>query len=624
MLRTTAGQLLVNDALPPSLRRYDRVLDKKGLTQLFTELAEKHPDAYRDVTKQLHDAGLFSAQSTGTSVKLSALVPPPAVKAKLETLRTLVRQIGDSDLSDDDKEQQIVKLVSKEIDPIERTIYEAGLASGNPFAEQVKSGSRGNATQLRQLIAGDLLVSDHRDRVLPVPVLHGYAQGLDPVEYFAASYGARKGVIATKEATRDSGYLAKQLASAAHRLVVTEQDCGTGNGIRVQGNDPENVGSVLAVDAKGYKAGTIVTSSMAKQLGEDKVMVRSPVTCRASKGLCAKCAGVRDRGRLPEIGDNVGLAAVQSVSEKLSQGALSTKHGGGAVKGGEDDDEQDERMITGFKAVDQMVQVPDSFQGAATVASVDGRVTRIEDAPQGGQYVYLADSDGQEQHYVPPGAKLRVKSGDVLEAGDAISSGVVNPSEAVKYKGVGAGRVAFVKSMGDVLKDAGVKAHRRNLEIMSRALIKHVRINDVDAVTDALPDDLVDYDTLASRYVPRHGAAAGKPKSAVGRYLEQPILHYSLGTRVTPSVAKDLEDAGVGEVLTHNQAPSFEPRMVRAMEQGSKDPDPVARLGSSYLERSTLEAAHRARTSQPQGTSFVPSLAKGDNFGSELRTKGMY
>jgi DNA-directed RNA polymerase subunit beta' len=113
--------------------------------------------------------------------------------------------------------------VADKIEPLKNAIYQHGLANDNPFAIQVKSGSRGNSDQLKQLVVGDMLVKDHRDRVIPVPVLHGYAHGVDPAEYWAASYGARRGSISTKFATQDAGFFGKQLVMTTHRLVVSDK-----------------------------------------------------------------------------------------------------------------------------------------------------------------------------------------------------------------------------------------------------------------------------------------------------------------------------------------------------------------------------------------------------------------
>lgn len=614
MLRTTVGNLLVNSVLPDDLKSPEHVLDKKGVTELFRQIAEKHPTRYRELAQKLMKLGSYGAQAAGATVKLSDTVPSPEVEKELSGLRQLIQQVNESDEADDIKESKIVKMIVDKSDALDNAIYDAGLKFNNNLAMQVKSGSRGNKVQLRQIVAGDFLVSDHKDRVIPIPILHGYSHGLDPVEYFAASFGARKGTIDVKLATQRAGFFAKQLAMAVHRLVVTEDDCGTNNGIPVVAGESANVGTLLAKSVHGLGAGHILTPQDVKGLRDNKIVVRSPVTCQAPHGICAKCAGVRETGRLPDIGDNIGLPAGQSISEKLSQSQLSSKHGGGAIGA------SGSKGVQGFDLINSLVQVPESFHGSATVSKADGRVTRIDDAPQGGKYVWI----DQDRHYISPEQAVTVQTHDLVESGDAISDGIPNPADLVHHKGIGAGRMAFINIMGKALADSRMPANRRNLELISRGLINHVRVTDLDGVADSLPDDIVTYDNLSRGYQPREGSVKLSTKRSAGKYLEQPTLHYSIGTRITPKVAADLSDNGIDEVLINDQSPQFEPVMVRAMEQGLRDPNPMTRLGGSYLEKGTLTAVHRGQSIPDKDTSFIPALAKGTGFGDTLKTDGTY
>jgi DNA-directed RNA polymerase subunit beta' len=503
-------------------------------------------------------------------------------------------------------------MVGAALPDMQKEIYEHSLSKDNPYALQVKSGSRGNAMQLRQLVMGDGLVMDHRDNIIGVPILHGYAHGLDPAEYFAASYGTRKGAVSTKFATQDAGFAGKQMSYANHRLVITSHDCGANTGIPVVASDPDNVGTVLAMDSGKYKAGTIMTPEMLKSIGDKEIVVRSPATCQAKDGLCSKCVGVREKGRLPDVGDNVGVPAAQAISEKLSQGMLSAKHTGGAVGAGGGGG--------GFSDINDHLQVPESFGNAATVAQVDGRVDKIEDAPQGGQFVLVNGT----KHYVKPEHKTTVKAGQVIEAGDALSTGVPNPAELVQHKGIGEGRRLFINSFKNALESNGVKTNRRQVEMLSRGLINHVRITDPDGYEGFLPDDIVNFDEFKSRYQPREGTITGDPAKLVGHYLEKPVVNYMVGTRVTPSVAKGLTSRGVNEISAHPSPPPFEPVMIRAMETAMRDPDPISRLGGSYGSKGMMESVHRARSSKDHSTSFIPSLISGTEFGKDLNTTGKY
>lgn len=612
MINSTVGQILVNEALPADLRRYDRVLDKKGVAQLFEEVASKHPDKYRDIAQRMMMLGQYNSQAASASVSLSAMLPPPEIEQKLVKLRAIARQIGESNMPEKERNKKLVDAIQAESDNVRNGLYDAGTKAENPLALQAKSGSRGNASQLMQIVAGDMLVGDHKNRLVPVPILHGYAHSLEPVEYWAAAYGARKGSVSTKFATQEAGAFGKQMAMAAHRLVVTEKDCGAKTGIGVTANDTDNIGAVLALDAGPYKAGTVIDGRMIKELGDSKIVLRSPSTCQADHGICQRCVGHREKGGFPPIGDNVGIAAAQSISERLSQGQLSAKHSGGLLG--------QEKATSGFDYIDSLAQVPKTFRDAAAIASVDGMVDKIEAAPQGGSYIWI----GGEKHYSLPDIAIKVKTGQRVEAGDVISEGTPNPATIVEHKGIGEGRRHFIGAFYDAFVSAGIRPHRRNIELMARGLINHVQVNDLDGVSNTLPDDIIGYDTLARDWQPREGSENLHPSRAIGMHLEQPALHYSIGTRITPSVSKELADAKIDKITAHKNPPPFHPVMIRAMESGFRDMNPITRLGGSYLERGMLESVHRGRTSEIHDTSYIPSLAEGKNLGLTLTQTGKY
>lgn len=174
----------------------------------------------------------------------------------------------------------------------------------------------------------------------------------------------------------------------------------------------------------------------------------------------------------------------------------------------------------------------------------------------------------------------------------------------------------------NTLKASKVAASRRNVELLSRGLINHVRVLGLNSVADALPDDLVEFNSIARRYRPRPGSRDVTLPRAANRYLERPYLQYSIGTRVTPRVAADLKKAGVKNVLSHQDEPPFVPEMVRAMETISYAPDWMTRLGGFHLKKGLLESVHRGRTTKEHGESFIPALARGVEFGKPPAASG--
>jgi DNA-directed RNA polymerase subunit beta' len=616
-MQTTVGQILINAALPNRLRDYSRVMDKRGLRDLAERLAaENDPELYREVMKALYAVGHQSAHSSGSSFSIRDLQAPPIVRERVAILKSQIRDLVErDDITDEVRNATIEKLVKTETPKLEKMLMRELDQAGNPFAEQVKSGSRGKLGDLRSMMLGDLMVEDHKGRVIPLPVLKGYASGVDPAEYFAGSYGARRGVISTKFAVQKAGFLGKQLIQAAHREVVTEEDCETDRGIPVEAADPDNEGTVLARSTGEFKRGTVLDPRSMRALGDTSLLVRSPLTCEAKHGVCAKCVGVRERGGFPEVGDNVGVVAAQSLTEPLSQKLLSEKHSGGRAQL-----DTEAQPLQGFDRINQLVQVPKSFRAGAAIAGEDGTITSVSEAPQGGKIIVVGDTE----HYVPKGFDVYVKSGDRVDAGDIMSEGIPNPLELVRHRGIGAGRLDFVDQFRKAYSEQGLKVNRRNVELIARGLINHVRVTDLDGPEGALPDDITEYTAMERSYRPRYGFRVGSPSSAKGRYLERPALHYTIGTRITKRVADNLKQHGVNEVHYHNDPPSFRPQMVRVMETLANSPDWQQRLGGWGLKKGLTEAVHRARTSDVKSVSYIPGLARGKGFGEELKTKGVF
>lgn len=599
---TTVGRLLFNQALPPEYRDESReIKSKKDLTALLSRISQERPDDYVDILHKVSDVArnVVTEHGRTASLSLKHLSLPPELKKLRDSYREKVEFIKeDPKLTPEEKGKKIIDFLVPEIDKVKKHLMDYG-DKDSGFIEQVKTGARGNMSQLMQLLFGDMIVMDHKDRPIPVPGLHGYGEGVTPAEMWAGSYGSRKGYVSVQLATQDSGHYGKQLTQVAHRVVVTEHDCGAENvGLTVPGDNPHNVGALLAQDAGGLKAGHIIEKKDLPKLEGKDILIRSAVTCQAKEGICAKCAGMRERGQLPHIGDAVGVTSARAIAEPLTQMALSVKHTGGVAT--------KDKPVT-FSELDQFIQVPEAFTGAATLAQRDGKVSRIDKAPQGGHYIYIGD----EEHYVPANQELTVKVNSPVEAGDVLSDGVPNPHDIVHYKGIGEGRRYYTQQYGDLLKRAGAGTHRRNVEAIARAFINRVKITDPDGYNGHFAGDVVAYDDFVKDYEPRKGYQLISPSRAVGQYLEKPVLHYSIGTRITPSMSRKLSESKINAILAHKDPPIFEPVVTRAMDVASSDKDWMTRLGGFHLKSGLIEAASRGSTSQLGGTSYVPAIAAG-------------
>jgi hypothetical protein len=261
-----------------------------------------------------------------------------------------------------------------------------------------------------------------------------------------------------------------------------------------------------------------------------------------------------------------------------------------------------------------MAKVPKSYPDKATLASVDGEVVEIKDAPQGGKYVILDDGSEKKEHYVPSGYDILVKPGDKMEAGDQLSDGVINPAELVGYKGIGEARRYWAQRFTQGIRDSGMKGNRRNAEVLAKTLINNVELEEEDPA--GLPGDVTTYNKWAYSFKPRPDTKLVNPGSAQGMYLEQTVLHYTIGTRITPTVIKTLSKFGQNKIFANPNKPSVTPFMQRVEDSNAIRDDWVARLGTTYLKDRLVEDAQRGAESNLHTTEPNPSLAKGVEFGT--------
>lgn len=278
----------------------------------------------------------------------------------------------------------------------------------------------------------------------------------------------------------------------------------------------------------------------------------------------------------------------------------------------------------GFDALKNLTTIPNTYDVKASVARRDGVVTAVEKAPQGGSYVILDGStDPDDRIYVPASLAVTSKVGDRLEAGDAVSQGLVSPADVVAYKGIGEGRRYFTNRMRKVFQDSKYGVSRRNVEVLARSLINNVRVDRPDSEGSGLPGDILRYSAWVQGYSPREGASEASPDKSVGRYLERPVMHYTVGTRITPNVVASMKRHGVQRVLSNATAPGVSPHMVSVVEAPAYSGDWMARLGTSYLKDRLLEDAQNVSTSKTHSTNPIPALAKGVEFGDDIE-HGIY
>lgn len=609
-----AVNLLVDDALPEELKGAAGSLSAKEMDALMARMAKAYPELYAAVTKRLGDIGRNASYYQGETISLSDLFP---VVDKQVVFDEMDAQVAALDPNDPDFGAKRLEIWQKASDALEKATLDAAVANDNGIANAVASGAKGKAGQLKMMLTTPAMYTDAKGNVIPKFVRRSFSEGIRPADFLASTYGARAAVLSTKRATAAGGDLGKQMVAAAADLVVTKKDCGTSNGIDLSADDPSLKGRVLAKDVAGIPAGTVLDKEELARIRQKKpsnVIVRSALTCENGEGLCSNCVGKFYNREFPKIGDAVGMIAGQSISEPITQNALNVKHSGGAAKGGR-------KTFSGFDVVNQIFQSPKNFPHRAAVSELEGIVKSVDDAPQGGRYITVGD----KKHYVLPGMDVSVKVGQHVEAGDQLSDGIVDASDVVRLRGLGSGRRYFSDRVRQALEDSGLWADARNVEIVSRNAINHAKILDDEGLPGMLPDDLVSYNRFASKYIPAVGTTKVPTKNAVGKYLQVPALHYSVGTKLTNKMVKRLEDTGSSELYVADKEPQYEPLMNRLRTSTQTNPDWLARQHSSFLKKHLSDAAVRGEDADTQSNiHFAPRLAVGKDFGKNVSTEGRF
>lgn len=609
-METTVGKILVNSILPKDLQT-DDAIDSKKMKQILRAIAEKYPDRYADISSKLLNLGAEIAYlSGGPAIRFEHFRPSTVALQYRRKLMTDIENIL-NDPNIKDKENKIVDLISKYDQIILDKVFEELKEQNNPFYAYSISGARGNKLQVRRIFSGDMLYVDHKDRVIPFPALKSFSEGLDPAEYWAANYGSRKGWVSTNLGTAKAGYLSKQLANAAHGLIVVADDLPNywvlPRGLPVDVDDPNNIGAFLAVDTDRYKRNTPLTQDILNDLkakGYKQILIRSAlVSLNPGQGLLAKDVGLVEGGRQLVPGEAIGIVASQAIGEPITQMVISSKHTGG-VKA---------MQYADVNVLNRILQVPVVFPEGAVHATVTGNVTDIKQLPTGGYEVFIENTP----HFVGINKEIKVKVGDFVEAGDAITEGIPIPSKVVEFKGLGEGRRFLAMMLHDWYKKSGFSVARRNFEVIVAGLLDFVQVT--EPFDGHLPGDIIRYSYLESKWNPRPGTKVVDVDHALGKFIEVPVLHYTIGTPVYPSTIKMLKQFGIKKIAVHDEPPPFRSLMVPAERILNYETDWLIRFlgGTIGQKRSILKAVEEGQKSELYGTSFVPSLIMGVPFAKD-------
>jgi DNA-directed RNA polymerase subunit beta' len=619
MAAITVGQILLEEYVPKNLHHLIKgtLLDKKGISALFSKLVDEEPEKYSHIVSDLTRLGFEISTRQGTSITLKDLVSPIDTKKVYEEFEEFKEKVEKNDDSQAIKNQRIFDKYNSLMSQVDKEILDEGLKNNKSLAKIILAGSRGTPAQYRSTIATQGIVVDADGLPnMDIPVKSSFAEGLSLPEYLVTSFGTRTGEVVKKVGVAQGGYSSKQFSRAMMNLQIVEHDCDTLNGITVFTNDKDSVGAYLAASAGGYNRNNEVTAKLLNDLknkGIQKILVRSPMTCQASKhnhfgGVCQLCVGKREKG-LAAPDSYIGLVAATAVSEPLTEYAMKLRHGGGAATslGG----------AGGFKAINQLANIPKAFLGKAPLVKHAGNVGKVQAASAGGYFIEV----GNEEYYLGVGQEPKVKAGDYVEQGDVLGTGLIDPSEVVAYKGIGEGRKYYAEALKKAFDEGNLGVNRRNFELIARSAIDHVKITEPEGLGNYLPDQIVSYNALEKSYIPRATSKEIRSDLALGKYLEKPVLHYTIGTKITSRVIKELEDLGVESVTVHEHPPGFESHMVRLLDVPEHVDDFMHVLYSTNLAKRFSNSVNRGATSNVDGPSPIPGLAYGVGFGESSSFK---
>jgi DNA-directed RNA polymerase subunit beta' len=438
---TTFGRLLVNSRLPKGfagsqdlLHNPDFVIKKKTLSGMVTTLAKKHTSDFATVVDKLKDLGNEHAYRFGFSFGLKDLKPLKERDGILAEAHKEVAHLRKTVQDREKRDEAIVGVYQKATEKLEQAAENTLMKSGNRLAQMVYSGARGKPEQLRQMVAAPMLLQDATGSIIPTPVTRSYAEGLDVGDYWLAQHGARKGTMQRALGTMEPGAISKDILNTTMSTLITSTDCKTSQGILMSLkhkdiHDRHLAQNCTLKDGTVLKAGELVTPEVSNLLRNSdikKVLVRSPLKCQHGDGVCAKCFGLNEDGKLHEIGTNIGVLAGQALGEPAVQMAMDAFHSGGIAGGskGSASELRGASSVDRFTRLRQLLAMPKKLKGEATLARATGAITKVEPDPTGGVNIYI----GKQRHLVPQRlVNETVTVGREVKRGDLLSHGLVNP-----------------------------------------------------------------------------------------------------------------------------------------------------------------------------------------------------
>ena len=489
----------------------DFLVGKKQLGKIFDKCIRIHgTQRTSEVLDAVKAQGYkYSTKSAITVAVCDAEIPPTKkdIIARAEKqVDQVTKMYKRGFMSNQERYEKVLKVWETATNDVSDAL-QANLGRYNPIFMMADSGARGSMSQIRQLAGMRGLIANTAGKTIEIPIRANYREGLNILEYFISSRGARKGLADTALRTADSGYLTRRLVDVSQDVIIREDDCGTTEGIEVfeikEGKESIEsfherlLGRYLCEDFKDPATGEVLVSKD-KLMGDDeadlivskgveRIKLRSILHCRAKHGVCKRCYGANlANGQPVTVGEAVGIIAAQSIGEPGTQLTMRTFHTGG-VAGAED-------ITQGLPRVEEL------FEGRkpkhlAIISEIAG-VVKFEEIKKNRHAVIYNDETGEQRSYlIPFGSRVRVEEGQVIEAGEMITEGSVNPHDVLAIKGTEAVQNYLIQEVQKAYRMQGVDINDKHIEVIIRQMMKKVRIDD-NGSTKLLPTTLVDKSEL--------------------------------------------------------------------------------------------------------------------------------
>ena len=526
---STLGRFLFNEILPQDLGFVDRSIPenelalevdfhvgKKNLKQILEKVINTHgATKTAEVLDDIKSMGYKYSTRAAMTVSISDMTVPPEkpelIQKAQDTVDLITKNYKRGLITEEERYKEVVETWKKTDDTLTHALL-TGLDKYNNIYMMADSGARGSDKQIKQLAGMRGLMADTTGHTIELPIKSNFREGLDVLEYFMSAHGARKGLSDTALRTADSGYLTRRLVDVSQELIVRELDCCEGQDtvpgmyVKAFADGKEEIESLqeritgrfscnTIKDREGnvlVKANHMITPKRAAKImsqgvdenGEalEQVKIRTILTCKCHVGICAKCYGANmATGEPVQVGESVGIIAAQSIGEPGTQLTMRTFHTGG-VAGGD--------ITQGLPRVEELFEARKP-KGLAIITEIAGRAM-ISDTKKKREITVTNEDTGDSKTYlIPYGSRIKIMDGDVLEAGDELTEGSVNPHDILKIKGVRAVQDYMIQEVQRVYRLQGVDINDKHIEVIVRQMLKKVSI-ETNGDTDFLPGTLVD------------------------------------------------------------------------------------------------------------------------------------